>query len=375
MGETGRTTDITAQLAPSTSDGAQEGALEVSGQVDQQACSCGGDEEPKEGVEAAAMRASAPAADVSPSSPPMPVTPQGSVGAATIDGSAPIADVSPSAPLITQQACACGGDQPPQMVYTLGALWFDFGNEARYDAIVQRMNDPVAANTPSALFAFLGDNLELASGITFILMQDQIPIYAIVPSGPFALDIYRAMLDALNSSLKSAGDMQRVAIPGFVSGTTRLMNGMILPVVYPDLRGMTMWQSPALVKSAMAASGAEKVDEDHILNFLNRVYDELRNFGMAPAERAINCAATNAFQIARAFSDAVNRKLELFSIRVTKSPICRPESDCWDVQLLMFDPENDRRAGRIYRFTIDVSDVIPVTVGPMRSWAAPLVTM
>ena len=45
------------------------------------------------------------------------------------------------------------------------------------------------------------------------------------------------------------------------------------------------------------------------------------------------------------------------------APICRPDSDCWDVQLLMFDPENERRASRVYRYTVDVSDVLPVTVG------------
>jgi hypothetical protein len=38
----------------------------------------------------------------------------------------------------------------------------------------------------------------------------------------------------------------------------------------------------------------------------------------------------------------------------------------------MFDPENDRRAGRIYRYTVDVSETFPVTVGPMRAWSAPL---
>jgi|TARA_B110000908_G_scaffold145833_1_gene176393 hypothetical protein len=38
----------------------------------------------------------------------------------------------------------------------------------------------------------------------------------------------------------------------------------------------------------------------------------------------------------------------------------------------MFDPENDRRAGRIYRYTVDVSETLPVTVGPMRAWSAPL---
>ena len=81
----------------------------------------------------------------------------------------------------------------------MGSLWFDFGSEARYDAIVQRMNDPVAANNPPMLFEFLSGFLPAASGITFILMQDQIPVYAIQPAGAFALDTYRAMIEAMQS--------------------------------------------------------------------------------------------------------------------------------------------------------------------------------
>ncbi|MGO7214215.1 hypothetical protein ACCS75_24385 [Rhizobium ruizarguesonis] len=273
---------------------------------------------------------------------------------------------------VTQQACGCGGSKEPQKVYAIGSLWFDFGSEARYDAIVQQIGDPIAANNPPTLLGFLSDNLPFASGITFILMQDQIPIYAIAPNGPFATDIYKSIIEAMQSSMDPTGDLQRVAVPGFVHGSTRLMNGMVLPVLYPDIRGMVKWQAPQLAQAAKLAIGDEAVDEDAIFNFLVRVYDELRNLGISPEERAINFAATNAYQAATAFADGMRRKLELYRLAVKKSPICRPDSDCWDVQMVMFDPENDRRAGRFYRFTVDVSEVLPVTVGPMRSWSAPL---
>jgi cyanobactin maturation PatA/PatG family protease len=190
-----------------------------------------------------------------------------------------------------QLGCGCGGGEPPQIVFVLGALWFDFGTEARYDAIVQQMGDPIAANNPPALFAFLRQNRHFASGLTFILMQDQIPLYAVQPAGPFALDIYDAMLDALESCLDDSGREQRVSIPGFISGSTRLMNGMTVPVIYPDLRGMYKWRSQDLIQATQEAlsADAEKVTDDEILNFLNRVYYELRNLGIAPQERALNC--------------------------------------------------------------------------------------
>ena len=273
---------------------------------------------------------------------------------------------------VTQQGCGCGGSKEPQKVYALGSVWFDFGNEARYDAIVQRIGDPVAANTPSVLFEMLTNDLSFATGITVILMQDQIPIYAITPAGPFAQEVYRDLLDAMATSLKDTGDMQRVAIPGFVHGSTRLMNGMVLPVIYPDPRGMVKWRAGELVSAAKAAIGQDDVDDDSIFNFLIRVYDELRNLGMSPEERAINFAATNAYQGASVFADGMRRGLELYGITVKRSPICRPDSDCWDVQVSMFDAENERRAGRVYRFTVDVSEVLPVTVGTARAWSVPL---
>lgn len=62
-------------------------------------------------------------------------------------------------------------------------------------------------------------------------------------------------------------------------------------------------------------------------------------------------------------------KLELDTIEVERSPVCRPESDCWDVKLMFFFPERQvQTVRRAYRFTVDVSDVVPVTVGAARSW-------
>ncbi|MFB2977960.1 hypothetical protein, partial [Microseira sp. BLCC-F43] len=45
--------------------------------------------------------------------------------------------------------------------------------------------------------------------------------------------------------------------------------------------------------------------------------------------------------------------------------------DCWDVKLKFFDPENSRRAKKVFRFTIDVRDPMPVTLGEVRSWSVP----
>jgi hypothetical protein len=99
------------------------------------------------------------------------------------------------------------------------------------------------------------------------------------------------------------------------------------------------------------------------------VYEELRNLGATSQDRALNYAATNAFQVAAVFRDAIQATMTLDTIEVERSPICRPESDCWDVKLTFFNPSKVfEQARKSYRFTVDVSDVVPVMVGSVRSW-------
>ena len=292
---------------------------------------------------------------------------------------APMAQSSASENGISQQACSCGkgegactcgGSQLPQLVFALGALWFDSEPKRDTTRLSSRSATLSAPTIPPNYSLFCAKTFISPRASLFILMQDQIPLYAIQPAGPFAVPVYNAMLEALEASLDDVANReQRVSIPGIIVGSARLLNGMTVPVVYPDLRGMYRWQSQELIAAAKAAVGKDVASDDDIFNFLNRVYYELRNLGLAPQERALNFAATNAYQTQTAFAEFAGQKLALDTINVIKSPICRPDSDCWDVQLQMFDPENERRASRVYRYTVDVSEVLPVTVGSVRSWA------
>lgn len=145
----------------------------------------------------------------------------------------------------------------------------------------------------------------------------------------------------------------------------------------PELRGMYSWNTAALVKAVCGeppSGNVSKKDEyarrvQGGTNFLLRIYEELRNLGTTSQERAINYAATNTFQIGKVFEEAIKEGLDLDKIEVERSPICRPDSDCWDVKLTFFNPSKVfEQARKVYRFTEDVSDVVPVTVGPVRSW-------
>ena len=100
-----------------------------------------------------------------------------------------------------------------------------------------------------------------------------------------------------------------------------------------------------------------------------RIYDELRNLGITSEERAKNFAATNAYQARQAFTwaNSGGRKYKLDALRASRSPICRRNSDCWDISLTFFDPQNLFQSARqVFEYTIDVSDVLPVQVGEAR---------
>ena len=71
------------------------------------------------------------------------------------------------------------------------------------------------------------------------------------------------------------------------------------------------------------------------------------------------------------FEDAFSEDLFLNKISAVESPVSRPDSDCWDVVLEFFNPKERLTAARkLYRYTIDVSDIMPVTVGDLRTWHA-----
>jgi cyanobactin maturation PatA/PatG family protease len=225
--------------------------------------------------------------------------------------------------------------------------------------------------------AYLENNPWDAAAILWTLSLDATPIYAIQPQGPFASDVYQRLRQFLREQLREG--VERVSIPGIIVGSVRLMSGQAVPVVQPAIRGMYSWTTTALSEAILGSPPPESPEEREreayaqraqaVNNFLERVYYELRNLGMTPQERAINFAATNAFNVEKVIEAAIREEMDLDIIEVERSPLCRPDSDCWDVKLTFFNPGKVfEQAKKVYRFTVDVSDVVPVTVGRVRSW-------
>lgn len=275
------------------------------------------------------------------------------------------------------------------LVYALGVLGYDFGSEARRDSFKQLMPGVsmegimIPANPYDArqMVDYLGENLPEAKALIWTLNLELTPIYAIEPVGGFSRDVYQVLQGLLSGQIQEESSpdfVQRVSIPGVLTGrSVKLFSGQVVPVIeINNTRGLYGWKVNSLVSAAISSVQAEATNAREeairrtLSSFLNRIYYDLRNLGTTSQDRALNFASTNAFQAATTFATAVADGMELDSITVEKSPFCRIDSDCWDVKLKFFDPENSRRAKKIYRFTIDVSDTIPVTLGEVRSWSS-----
>ena len=278
--------------------------------------------------------------------------------------------------------------QRSNLIYALGTLGYDFGTEARRDTFKQLMpavtvgNTQVPANPYDArqMVDYLESNLSEAKSLIWTLNLELTPIYAIKPVGSFGADVYQIMQYMLAGQVLAEDDedyIERVSIPAILTDeTVKLFSGQVVRVIKVNSpRGMYGWKVNTLINSAMETVSTEYEEAEVSLmrrslsSFLNRVYYDLLNLGQIARDRALNFAATNAFQAVQTFSEAVAIGMELHSIEVEKSPFCRYGSECWDVKLKFFDPENGLRAKRVFRFTIDVSDRTPVTLGEVRSWA------
>jgi hypothetical protein len=357
---------------------------------------------------------------------------------------------------VTASDCAC--KNKGELVYAIGDLDIDFGTLARLDSLQQnadgflrggrldvRINghfirhllgwrdfatSPTTASAegegkdaktqgkvpakavPKERMVIHKPHLYDAQAVIWVLRQDESPVYAIRPSGPFAEDGYLELIHFLmeqegyeddaaeyqekdappvtyypsldthdraepNRTTDAAGRpvriIERVAIPGTLDGTAKLYNGSVVPVICPDMRGTRSWSMERLLAMHVNVS-AEKEEQRRERQNLERVaqrfFEEARNSGLSPEERAVNFAATRTFRSVPDLRVKFGRDVdwELNSISVKPSPTCREDSECYDVETAFFDPENVLRAKIVLAQTFDVSDVVPVMLGDDREF-------
>lgn len=346
-----------------------------------------------------------PPADVGPTEPDMSTTDMGTAGLATADagqagGLHAAGGESPPATAITgvrasASDCGCETGKKP-LVFAIGNVGFDFGTEARRDSFRQLMpyvtvgDNEIPPNPYDVvqLSDYLDNDPSESTELIWTLNLDLTPIYALEAKLSYADDVYRKLRAALRAHALPAdeeGYVSRVSIPGTLTGKTiRLFSGQTVPVVCAQPRGLYGWEESQLVKKAMDGVRRERDDASDntirlaIRGFLDKIYYELRNLGQSAPDRALNYAGTNIFQLTDSLVRATlssrdvpgpsNNLYVLDTIEVVKSPYCRMDSDCWDVKLTFFDPEEIRRAKKVLLYTIDVSDVMPVSLAPVHEF-------
>jgi hypothetical protein len=266
-----------------------------------------------------------------------------------------------------------------------------------------------------------------ASSLIWTLNLELTPIYALDPLGAYGSEVYDEFIWVLAGQLAAEGDseaigkilkgnprfaerikkfggrlprFERFALPGRLGGrTSRLFSGQVVPAVDVEQpRGVLGWNVADLLEHARKAAYEAEVNrirqrnenrkkgepeeeipprltpelrekaDGAVRDFLDRIYYDLRNLGATSSDRALNYSATNVFAVETIMNGSVKERLFLDTIGTEKSPYCRMDSDCWDVKLRFFDPDNNKRAKQVWRFSVDVSDVLPVLVGELRRW-------
>ncbi len=294
--------------------------------------------------------------------------------------------------------CSCGSKQTvestpaKQIVYALGTIGIDFGTESRRDSISQYLQpkEPFSLDKLINYLSSPAGTPELER-LIWTLNMDGAPVYAIQPFGAFAYAGYANLLELFARQEKKKKEEKPkeekgflVAIPGLAFGRTRLMSGETVPTLHPSARGMSPWDVKAVVQGLTKADSSEKpkrktgdkpedIDPSKMELFLNDYTQMLtrkyRNLGVAGRERALNFASMSAGLIAEVAHKFGGLDLVLDEIEVIRSVACRSGSECYDVRVKMFIPSDGKAAIKVFQFTIDVSDIIPVALGDISSWS------
>lgn len=313
----------------------------------------------------------------------------------------------------------------PSMAFPIGQVSYEFPDELTRDSFARSMGsrlspgngDPEDVET---LIAYLDDNPAEARRLRWLVSINGERRFATTPVGAFASQIYD-MLAALVLG-EARGDITVSSLPGWTTDTTvELRDGTVVRELRMNsLRGVYGWHSAQIARQSaeavhrdalagqvgrmsdrsqpgettaiIAGDGTENAmlglsespvvswprlrvaPSDEVVGaidqFLHQVYFRDRQEPEISRERAVNFAATNGYQVAAAFMDAMGDGLEYTQYRTEYSPFARVSGLCWDVIVQFIDPSEDQRAMREYRLTVDIADVMPVTVGRLRRWSA-----
>ena len=275
-----------------------------------------------------------------------------------------------------EQSTGFAGDQSaasllprtPKMAFVLGRIGYDIPDDTRRRVLVSAL---AAADVngspedPAALSAALAEAPWVAQEVTWLVLRDSSPLYAVVVTGSFANELLAAFAAGVGEQV--SGGIEEMSFPGLVTGdTTTLSTDEVVPVLrIADVRGLYGWRRQDQIdRLALTPAGREQLGR--ILAYID---DGVPNDGTHSHVRAINYLVTNPAQLAWSAAIVGAEGFQFDNLTVRRSTLNRPYSDCWDIDLIFKDPDHSARARLLHRHTVDVGDPLPVSIGRPRTWS------
>jgi hypothetical protein len=181
--------------------------------------------------------------------------------------------------------------------------------------------------------------------------------------------------DVANLLNEPPGRVARIAVAGEVVGTAQLGTGETVEILAPDLRGTASWNTQRLLDALLGSNALATADgaREFVGRVVAKLYEESQNDGKSPQSRAVNWATTSAIRDLQNFflNDTFRRFLgglenaAVNEVTVQEST-CRRTGLEFDVAISLFSFENTMRGEIVLTTSVDVSDVVPVTLGRTR---------
>jgi cyanobactin maturation PatA/PatG family protease len=289
---------------------------------------------------------------------------------------------------VVPQDCGCKRGQQP--VYVVGSrLGYDFGNTVRemslQDAFFRGTlpaqmatlrapenllrhllgwDDPNLDDPKAGTKGSFGGNIHDVESVIWVLFQEDCPVYAVRPQGPFAAAAYKELLhffidnldiqldeygihyDCLDGYFKchagvseplkrknTGGEdkvakkgstaavepphldltallgeeprrVARIALAGVCTGKQVILsNGVPVEELVPFMRGTSSWNTKRLVDLILPVVKEKEIAEEFTARLVSRLYEEVRNPGKSDEDRAKNWAVTQSFLTLRTLLD------------------------------------------------------------------------